>query len=455
METVKEESDTAAPSAGRAIWLNAGRSAGIRLAVLVMSSILGILITRLILDTFGRDVYAQYGLLVTMAALIPFADLGISGAIMNAIGGVDDPAHDENVRRVLITSLRISVSAAAVVISISILVTALGWWPTILGPALDPEQGPIAAGVCLALIGLAIPLGVGQRIISALGKNHISIALNGLQSPLVLSMLAVVVWSGAEVGGLIPIIPYIGTLLIVALSTWISLGLLRPVFGIAIRQARHLRTHRGGRVNDMAWPLMVQMIALPMAMQTDRLVLSHVSDTEQLAQYNLASQIFTPVWALVGAAGFTMWPVFAKARARKEYISPMPLALGFGGIAALLCLVLTLLSPLLARLSSGDRISLDPLIVASFSTFMIFQAVKYPLGMFLTHPTGMRFQALMVVCMVPVNLALSIYLAKRLGSAGPIIGSAVGVLMFQVVANYAYIRWSMRAPVPQDVAAAP
>ena len=52
----------------------------------------------------------------------------------------------------------------------------------------------------------------------------------------------------------------------------------------------------------------------------------------------------------------------------------------------------------------------------------------------------------MVIAMVPVNLALSILLAERVGAAGPVIGSVVGVALFQVVANALYIRIMHPAP---------
>jgi hypothetical protein len=42
--------------------------------------------------------------------------------------------------------------------------------------------------------------------------------------------------------------------------------------------------------------------------------------------------------------------------------------------------------------------------------------------------------------MVPVNLGLSIALARRYGAIGPVIGSTVGVFFFQFLANAVYVR---------------
>ncbi len=70
---------------------------------------------------------------------------------------------------------------------------------------------------------------------------------------------------------------------------------------------------------------------------------------------------------------------------------------------------------------------------------MIVQAMKSPLGMFMTDAKGLRFQAYMVVLMLPVNVGLSIVLAQSLGAVGPVIGSIVGVVVFQLLANWIYV----------------
>jgi O-antigen/teichoic acid export membrane protein len=213
-----------------------------------------------------------------------------------------------------------------------------------------------------------------------------------------------------------------------------------------VRQVGRLRTVSGGRVLDVAWPMLIQSIALPIAMQTDRLVLSHRAGSGVLAEYNLASQMFTPIWAVVAAAGVTLWPVFARARANGRRESPMSTALLFGAMAGLMATVIALFSPWIARLAAGDRIQLSVLLVVSFAVLMVFQGLKYPLGMFMTDVAGLRFQALLIVLMLPVNVGLSWYLAGPLGAAGPVIGSVAGVVGFQVLPNLIYVRRRLRDP---------
>jgi hypothetical protein len=116
----------------------------------------------------------------------------------------------------------------------------------------------------------------------------------------------------------------------------------------------------------------------------------------------------------------------------------------FGACAAVLALAVGLASPFVAQLASGGAISLGLPVVVGFAVLMVLQAVKYPLGMYLTDAPGLRYQALMIVLMLPVNVALSWYLTGPLGAAGPVVGSVVGVALFEVLANLVVVRRRLR-----------
>jgi O-antigen/teichoic acid export membrane protein len=423
-------------------WRLVARSAGARLLVLPVSAILGIVNTRLIIGHFGEGAYAQYGLLVGIGALLPFADLGMTAAIMNSVGQSDDPSIDPNVRRVLITALRVLIGSCSVLLLVALLISVTGSWRQLLGDGLLPHSGPVAAALCLVVIALTMLVGFGQRILAGLGKNHLSIILLGLQTPLVLVAVLLIIATKAPLGDYVAVAAYVATLILAAAACWAAGRKVRPALGLAVRGVWRLRSVRGGGVFAIAWPMLVQMVALPIAMQTDRLILSHVSDVSNLNEYNLAAQIFTPVWAVVSSAGVALWPIFARQRAKGSHSGPSAhtLSLAFGGGAALTCLGLALISPWLADKASGGEIRLSGAIIVSFAVLMVLQALKYPLGMYMTDVRGMRYQALMIVLLLPINLGLSWYLAIRWGAVGPVIGSAIGVFLCQVAANWIYVR---------------
>ena len=437
---------SATTTAKRHLWKSVGRSAGTKILVLPVSAILGIVNVRLIIDHFGPGAFAQYGLLVAIGSLLPFADLGISAAVMNVVAQSDEAGRDPRVRSTLVSAIRVLLVSFGVLSCLAVAITVLGLWPDLLGQGLNPATGPLTAALCLVTIAVSLLFSVGQRILAGSGLNHVTIGVLGLQTPVVLLMLVLVIKTDSPIGPYIAVIPYLVTLLL-QIGLWFrARRILQPAFSAALRDVPRLRTVRGGRVFDMAWPMLIQMVALPFAMQTDRLMLSHFSTKAQLAQYNLASQMFTPVWQVVSAAGFALWPIFAKQRSGRDGsqgTSPVPISLAFGGAAAAVTVIIGLSSPWLARLASGGAISLSLLLVVSFSVFMVFQALKYPLGMFMTDAPGMRFQAYMIVLMAPVNIGISYWLAGRLGAAGPIIGSLVGVAFFQYAANLLYVRRRM------------
>lgn len=426
---------------------------GARLFVIPISAGLGIVNTRLIISHFGTPAYAQYGLLASIVSLLPFADLGMSAAVMNAVGGSDDPRTDDNARRVLVTALRMLVVSMLVLAAASVVVWLLGGWPTLLGAGLSSSSGAGAATLCVCLIALGLPFGFGQRILIGLHKNHLNVLILGAQTPLMMLVLFAVVAAGATNGSYLAIFPYLITVVLSALICWLAARWVAPLVRRSIRDAVHVRTVRGGAVFGVAWPTLVQMIALPVAMQTDRIVLSHMSSVSALAQYNLASQMFTPIWGVVSAGGIALWPIFARARRRGESTtSPLALAVGFGVASGGVALAVGLLAPYLAHLASNGAVHLPILLIASFIVFMIVQGMKVPLGMYLTDARGLAFQAFMILLFLPVNLGLSVLFARRLGAAGPIIGSTVGVLGCQVIANWIFVRRRMRESAAQPVA---
>lgn len=414
-----------------------------KVGVMFIAGLISIVTTRLIIEHFGLPAYAQYGLLASMAAWVPFADLGMSAAIMNAVGASKDPARDAHVRRVITSAVRILLCSAAVLAALALVLAVTGAWPGVLGEGLL-DGGATTATVCVLIFALTLPLGVGPRLLTGLGLNHVQIRVQLIPAPFMLLGVLVLLWLDQDGNWLAPI-SFLGATAVAGISLWVAARQIRPQVGEALADVRHVRSVPSARTMDVAWPMLAQMVALPIAMQTDRLLLSHLASTRDLAQYNLASQLFGMIVQTITAAGIALWPVFAKARSEGEVRSPMKLAYGFlwGGLAA--GLILAAMLPWAVPLLSDGQLSLDFWLVAGFVLFVTVQAAKYPLGMYMTDARGLRFQVLPIFVLVPVNLALSWALIEPLGAAGPIIGSAIAVVLCQVVPNYWYVRRDLAA----------
>jgi len=236
------------------------------------------------------------------------------------------------------------------------------------------------------------------------------------------------------------VLSYIGNGLISVICLVISARLISPQLRLALRELPRLKSAPGVPVMHTAWPMLAQMLALPIAMQTDRLLLSHLTSGDQLARYNLASQLFGIVLQTIATAGVALWPIYAKARMSSSVQSPVRPTIWFFSGGLILSGALALASPWVAAFVSDDKIKLDGWLLGGFVAFAALQASKYPVGMYMTDKRGLRFQVLPILILVPLNLVVSWWLIGLIGPGGTIIGSAISVALCQVIPNFLYVR---------------
>lgn len=413
-----------------------------RLAAMLVSAALGVVVTRMVIDQYGNAAYGQYMLLVSVAALLPFADLGISAAIVNATAAADDPRRDEYLRRTLVSCYRILAVCAVVGLLAVLIISALGGWRRLLGSGLHGRSGALAAALCMVVFALNLLVSGGERILTGLRLNHVAVVLRVVQTPIVLMALILAQFLGIDLGSFVAVVAYVGTFAASLLALLLAGRRISPSLRWAIQRAPRVQAVRGARVVDTAWPMLVQMVALPVALQSDRVVLSHVAPAADLYSYSLASQMFNPMIAVVTAAAMALWPVYAHARAKGDPgpASTLGMTWLFAGFGLLGAAVIALCSGFLNDVASGGQIALPPATLLAFTGLVVIQAAKSPLGMYLTDARGLRFQAATSVAMLPVNLGLSIALGRVWGAPGPVVASIVAVALFQLVGNGWYVR---------------
>ena len=212
----------------------------------------------------------------------------------------------------------------------------------------------------------------------------------------------------------------------------------------ALRDVPRLRQVRGVRIVDTAGPSLVQSLIIPIAFQTDRLLLSHLGGGQTLAQYNLAAQMFNLLTQTVSVTGMAMWPHFAKARADGRVESPFGAASSFAAMGGALGLAMALVAPWAAHILSSGKIVLPLALLVANVANVVVEAAKQPLGMYMTDPRGLRAQMLPVIILVPMNLALSWVLITPLGAAGPIAGSVIAVIVCQLVPYALWVAHDLR-----------
>lgn len=424
-------------------WRGVGGAAAVKVIVMAVTGLLGLVTSRIILQNFGVEAYAQYGLLASLPSLLPFADLGLAAVVINAAAESDDPRHDPRMRRALVSATRVLIVSGAIIAVVAVSITLLGWWPGILGPGLMSNGGWVA-GLSLALFGIGLPLTIGPRLLVGLGRNTTQIATQALIAPIILVLVGASVLLHVPAGQYLAVFTYIAGIVVSTVCLVIAARVVSPQLAAVAREVPQLRAHPGTRVMHLAGPMLVQMLALPIAMQSARILISHLAGAHELAEYNLASQLFSIALQTISAAGIALWPIYARARAAKRVESPFAPMLWFllGGL--ILAGAMALLSPWLADLASGGALTLAPGLVAAFVVFVALQAAKYPIGMYMTDARGLRFQVLPTIAMIPIAIGLSWWLIPLWGAAGSVMAVSAAVFVCQVVPNLIYVRFDLR-----------
>lgn len=416
-------------------------SLGARAISMAVSLVCGVLTVRLILGGAGVEYYALYTLIASLPTLISFSDLGSGAVVVNSIAVSDDPRTDRRVRAQLTTVGRIMIGFAGVALVLDALAYLTGAWGVVLGEAAAVPGAELAAFTALAVFCLAIPLGIWQRVLLGLHRNHWIILIQAGQGPLNLLLVwLILTFAPVWAHSFLALSSMVSGATIAAVGFAFALVALSPVLRRALADAPRLRKAPGARVMHIGWPMLVQLLSAPLAVALQRYIVAQSGDTLEVAEYGAAAQVFFAVNGVIAAGGLALWPLFARRRAQGTLTAgPYAISALFAAGAALTCLALLWVSPWLFEFITDGTVEIPAGTVLAFSAMVVCQAALYPLGMFLMDDAGIRFQVVPVLLMTVSTVITAILVTPVLGAAGPVVANAASVLVFQVIPFAVYI----------------
>ena len=349
-----------------------------RALVLPVSAVSGIFAARIVTGALGPGGFATYALVVGLASLIPFADLGVSAAVTDVVARRKEVGQ-EHVQRTLITSVRLLAASGVVVATSGGVIAILGIWPRLLGlPGQSDVNAAAAAG--LTWVSLGIVLGVSWRVLLGLHLTHVITLLHGCTSMLTLVALFASTRGGSPLW-LLASAPFASAFAVSLVAMNISGRRLGVHWPSIFRKAARFGV-RGTSVRKMAVPMLVITVSLPIALQSDRLVLSWFSTQSELARYSFVAPLFAALFTLVSVAGMTLWPRFAERRADNPVgaRSLGQLVLLFGVSGVLLGAALVALGPSAAAFMSIGQTQVPRTVFLAFALLMIVQGGWIPVG---------------------------------------------------------------------------
>lgn len=400
-----------------------------------MSAVSVLLSTRLIVTHFGRDGFALYALVSLLPLLVPAADLGMGAVVTDVVARRALLTRDQ-VDQVIRRALRRVAIAGAVVALAAVLMDLLGIWSPVLGLNTGLNEGA-AAAAALAVFGASMPVVLALRVLQGLERNHLATLIQVFGAVTSLAVVYATTAQGWSIA-LTCTAPSAANIVVGAIG-WV----------LARRMLARERFSTGAHENDLhgigmrATSAVVILIALPIAFQTDRLVLSHVLGVGSVAVYSAGSQLFVPFLSLLAASGQSMWPIFTRQHAEGSKIAERDFlrltgVFLLGGVACGLFLV-TCGPPLTSWVTQG-RVTAGSFVMLAFALLLLATCGQTPVGMSLMDSRGARFQAKTCVLMSLVNVPLSIVLAHWIGTPGPLLSSAVCIVAIQTIPSYVVLR---------------
>lgn len=412
--------------------IKAGAARAVVLAVSLATTTVG---SHLILINSGTTTFGVIMLVATLSTLVPFLDLGVGAAIMTTVARSRRPSEDEHIRRVLVSSLRVLMFSAALLSIAAVAIGSANLWPRLLGGvAAHSHDLNESVVVCAILFACSLPLSIGNRILIGLSLTHESILCAAI-GPIV-ALAGVLGATHVHYHGILVAACWpLGSLVSSALSFRLGLARLHASPRSLLARCVRLRQYAGAKIGHYSRPMLILSIAFPISFQLDRTVLSHVANSSALARYAVCAQLYAPAYSLLVASSTALWPFFAKrSAAASDTTRTWVLAtVGFAAAAAVGCIAMVAAGPAFASLVSGHSLAVGRTTFLAFGVLLISQAIFLPISMKLNEPDTLRTQAVFVGCSAALNVVLSIALASRIGTVGPVYASAVCTTLIQTV----------------------
>lgn len=404
------------------------KSGGARAITLPVTAASSLLSSMIIIATAGVSGYAAISVISTLFLLIQFSDLGLGSSVINEVASSSASEHSK--LSVIASSFRI-----LCIVSLALMLIAVGGvsvfsWSGVLGiqsSSLDDLDS--ATLLAISIFAISVPLGLSQRILVGLGRNHLAIYLSLFTS--VTSVLVVYLVSKSELpAAYMSVSQSSGVLITNLISTFVVLKFIPFRFRMIVDRKR-FRGH--GILGTGLWMLLLS-IMLAFSFQAGRIILSHRSSELEVGDYSLAMQFYMPVVSIVSASGFALWPIFAKNRtfgvdARRSFLRILA-AFSAGGFV--LATVFALLANPVGLLISGGRISLGLDVIVLCAILIILQSIQIVPGMLLTQSAGLRFQSLCGVVAAMISVSMSYVLSPSMGAAAPVLAACCAVAVAQV-----------------------
>jgi O-antigen/teichoic acid export membrane protein len=383
-------------------------------------------IVPLTLEYLGAERYGLWTTVISLAAFLVFADLGVGNGLMTmvaeTVGANDREATARNVASGVWILAAIALAFAILSFIASVSVDWAGLF-NIDDPTARAEAGPamLALGLCYAV---SLPLAAATHVRNGFQEGYINGAFVAAGN--ILGLVLVLVAVNLQLGLPFVVLAFMGAPLVAGMANALLLFTRRrwliPYFGRVRAATSRALARTGGQ-------FLVLQLAMAGAFYSDTLIAAGVIGPSAAAEYSVASTLFLVPMGLVAAGLAPLWPAYAEAMARGDapwIRATLRRSLTIGLVVSLPSAILlaVLAEPILGAWIGG-AVTPPAMLIIGMAIWTVLRGLGTGMAMLLNGLRLLRVQVMTAVAMAILNVSLSILLTAQFGVAGVIFGTVI------------------------------
>jgi ADP-heptose:LPS heptosyltransferase/O-antigen/teichoic acid export membrane protein len=398
----------------------------------------------------------QYGIWVTISTtIVMFAvmDLGVAFTLTNLIARAYADDDRAAAQRYYATAFWTSTVISTTVGAIAILLWPRIDWGTIFhvhDVVLIRDVSRYAA-VALGFFLLSIPLNLVHRVLGGYQQTQITNYFNMFRNALSLVAILVVVRLHGSLFMLILI--YSSSLIAgtLGLNLWMNLWDRRWIFP----SPRYVRRDAIGNLLGSGSGFLLLQIAGLIVFNSDNIVITHYLGAAAVAPYSVTWRLAAYAVVLQNAVSPSLWPAYSEAYARgdlawmRKTFWRMARVIGWTTFSGLF--LFAIFGHMLIGWYVGPAATPTYALLWAICGWTMISACMDLEACLLAAIGRIHAQGILSLIAAAINILLSIYLVKRIGSIGAVAGTAISYILILIIPQ-TIIVWNALYPRVQQQA---
>ncbi|MCX3068150.1 polysaccharide biosynthesis C-terminal domain-containing protein [Cetobacterium somerae] len=177
-------------------------------------------------------------------------------------------------------------------------------------------------------------------------------------------------------------------------------------------------------------------ISMLIILSTDNIIIAKYSNFEEVSNYNIISKLYQPYIIVISYILSQYWSLFSEAYIQRDYIWINKTVIKLTKKSFILIPILfiySILVPYIIKIWIGKDINISTMIRIMFSIYIYLTAFSGIYMSFLNSINEIRLQMYLYLFGAIINIPLSIYLLKKMGIEGVILGTNLSLVMLFLI----------------------